>query len=243
MAEFVSATDYLGDIKISLATRSEQPGNDEWVFAASAVLKEVSNVLDGVELKRFGTKEFRPTRINELISDRVCHIANPRGDGIGIAQSDARVREELRLNLSELDWFAHQENYGTAEEKRFLVYFSTRVAKLKKQYDSVMLVRNERQVKIFDFDTGEGFEPDFLLFLQRKKSKGFEQVQVFVEPKGGHLVETDRWKESLLLRLEGEAIPVKKYADDNEYLVWGLPFFTHETDEALQQFKSAMAKL
>ncbi|MDA0976741.1 MAG: hypothetical protein O3C38_05400 [Proteobacteria bacterium] len=55
-------------------------------------------------------------------------------------------------------------------------------------------------MKLFSFEGGQGFEPDFILFL-KKRGGGKELVyQVFVEPKGSHIADNDRWKESFLKR-------------------------------------------
>jgi type III restriction enzyme len=60
---------------------------------------------------------------------------------------------------------------------------------------------------------------------EKKHADGYEQEQIYIEPKGSHLLEKDAWKEAFLLRIEQEGIPCKKYADDNQYRVIGLPFF------------------
>ena len=40
--------------------------------------------------------------------------------------------------------------------------------------------------------------PDYLLFLHLPKQDGYEQLQIFIEPKGSHLVDKDSWKEDFL---------------------------------------------
>lgn len=92
------------------------------------------------------------------------------------------------------------------------------------------MVRNERipSLAIYEFDTGERFEPDFLLFLQKKGTDGYLQEQIYIEPKGSHLIEKDKWKEDFLLKIEEQGIPTKTYVDDNKYRIVGLPFFNKE---------------
>ncbi|MDP3057845.1 MAG: hypothetical protein Q8N36_00070, partial [bacterium] len=95
---------------------------------------------------------------------------------------------------------------------------------------------------IYTFETGERFEPDYILILQKSKADGYQQHQIFVEPKGENLIPKDIWKEELLLSLKKRAIPTVEYSDDNEYKVWGLPFFNHvdrkvEFDEAVEELK------
>ena len=40
------------------------------------------------------------------------------------------------------------------------------------------IIRNEREFHIYSFEDGERFEPDYVLFLQRDKTDGFEQLQI-----------------------------------------------------------------
>ena len=64
---------------------------------------------------------------------------------------------------------------------------------------------------------------------------------MFIEPKGAHLVETDRWKEEFLLEVEGNAIPRKVLVDDNNYKIWGFHFFNQ--DMRSTEFAADMDKL
>ena len=57
---------------------------------------------------------------------------------------------------------------------------------------------------------------------------GFEQIQIFIEPKGTQLLESDAWKEKFMLQLIDEAVPVKMFVDDNDYRIWGFHFFNLE---------------
>lgn len=50
-------------------------------------------------------------------------------------------------------------------------------------------------------------------------------MQIFIEPKGEHLLEKDAWKERFLLQMRDEAVPIKVFKDDNEYRIWGFHFF------------------
>jgi type III restriction enzyme len=61
--------------------------------------------------------------------------------------------------------------------------------KLQKKYDWFYLIRNERFFKLYDFDDGKPFEPDYLLILYQKEKQLY--YQVFIEPKGSYLKEKD----------------------------------------------------
>lgn len=111
----------------------------------------------------------------------------------------------------------------------------------RKIYNRIYLVRNEREFHIYSFEDGERFEPDYVLFLQRDKTEGFEQLQIFIEPKGTQLLEKDAWKEKFLLQLKTEAVPVTIFVDDNDYRIWGLHFFNQEN--RMKKFDSEFAVL
>lgn len=40
---------------------------------------------------------------------------------------------------------------------------------------------------------------------------GIPEIDIFIEPKGTHLLEKDAWKEEFLLQMRSEAIPVKVF--------------------------------
>jgi type III restriction enzyme len=104
-------------------------------------------------------------------------------------------------------------------------------------------VRNERQAVIYSFDGGERFEPDFVLFLQKKNGTGYEQFQIFIEPKGTHLIASDKWKEDFLLQLEAQASAVKTFADDNNYRIRGFAFYNRGDTARIAAIDDEITKL
>ena len=183
-----------------------------------------------------------------FINDRVLHsrteitelLPSVKSD-IGFSQNDNTVFKDWKLDLSKEDWYVFDDNYGTSEEKAFVAYFKQYADELKGKYDKVYLIRNERQLHIYSFAGGERFEPDYLLFLQSDKSDGYEQIQVFIEPKGTGLIPKDQWKEDFMLEMKAKAVPVVTFADDNRYKIWGFHFFNHEVRNAV--FADDMKKL
>ena len=110
-------------------------------------------------------------------------------------------------------------------------YIDSISAKLLQKYESFYLFRNERDVRIYSFDNGNAFEPDFVLFLRRKGSKDvYDNIQIFIEPKGENLRKEDKWKEDFLLELKDKA-EVRWLTKTNSYDVWGVPFFTEDKSE------------
>jgi type III restriction enzyme len=227
--EFITKDDYLGKVKINIHCREEKPTVATLYAAVFDALRKIAGSISGIEETYQGTKEFRACRVHDVFRNKTVNYTNPHDGNIGISQNDASVRGEWKIDLSKEDWFVYTDNYGTSEEKAFVAYFRDYVADLRKKYNKVFLVRNEREFHLYSFDDGERFEPDYVLFLQKKETDSFEQLQIFVEPKGTQLLEKDAWKEEFLLQMKSKAIPVKKYVDDNEYKIWGLHFFNQDT--------------
>ena len=76
--------------------------------------------------------------------------------------------------------------------------------KLRKKYDEIYLIRNERFFKLYNFEDGKPLEPDYVLFLRQKTTSKSLYYQVFIEPKGSYLKEKDGWKQSFILSLKKE---------------------------------------
>jgi type III restriction enzyme len=142
--------------------------------------------------------------------------------------------EELKYE----DWYVLSDFYGTSEEQKLIEFIQETILNLKANYSEVYLLRNEEQYKIYDFQKGRGFQPDFLLFLRQSKKMYY---QVFIEPKGDNLLEIDKWKNDFLKEITG------KYSDKNvlkaeskDYILIGLPFFNENEN---QDFVEAYNKL
>lgn len=245
--EFITSGDYLGNIKIAITTKYENPPLQIINRACSYVVGKIANVISGIEETYQGTTEFTAKHLHEVFKDKRVNYTDPHDGGVGISQNDHTVPNDWKLDLSNEDWFVFEDNFGTSEEKAFVAYFKTHIDRLKMEYDKVYLVRNERQFAIYSFVAGERFEPDYVLFLRKNKTDGFEQIQIFVEPKGTHLLQQDSWKQDFMLELEEKAVPVTEFVDDNEYKIWGFHFFNAGDKKDLsgikQEFVDDMAKI
>ncbi len=236
--EFLTSSKYVGNVTLVIESDNERLTANNLFQAAKKALGEIAKHVGGIVQEYEGTKEFDAKPIRKVIRNKKIYIDSPRGDGEGISQ--AVVVRELAVNLYGEDWYVYEDNFGTTEEKAFVKYFSGIVPELKQKYEEIYLIRNERlrELAIYDFDTGERFEPDFLLFLRKYNQDGYEQEQIFIEPKGDHLIKPDKWKEDFLLRISKEGIPVKVYVDDNNYRVSGFPFFN--INHRISEFEQAL---
>lgn len=242
--EFITSPNYLGAIKIEITSKYETPTPSILFSACVNVLGKVAESVSDIEITYVGTTEFKPTRISEMFKDKKCNYTIVHDGGSGYSQNDASVPNGRKIDLSKEDWFAFEDNFGTSEEKAFVAYFKSFIPRLKEKYDKVFLVRNERQLHIYSFDGGERFEPDYLLFLHKQNKQndaGYEQLQVFIEPKGTHLIADDKWKEDFLLEIEDKAVAAKIFVDDNKYKIWGFHFFN--TDVRMNEFAKDMDRL
>lgn len=233
--EFLYSDMYLGCFPITFwVLQNEQPTSYDKLEACKRILQIVSDYIQKIEITYIGTTEFYSNYIHDIFTDRTRYVSREKDDeswGVGVSQKSSYVQEAFRMDLSDKDWYAYNDNFGTSEEKKFVKYFSTIVDELKTKYNQVYLIRNEIQACIYSFEDGSKFEPDYVLILNKglenetDKGKNNIYICMFVEPKGEHLLQKDSWKNSLLLELKNKSVPIIKFADDKEYRIWGSPLY------------------
>lgn len=239
--QFITDDKYLGAVRIDIQSKDKQPTMETLYAAVFYVLGKIAGSISEIEVTYTGTREFRARNIRDIFRNKTVNYTNPHDGGVGISQNDPSVKSDWKINLTDEDWFAYTDNFGTSEEKAFVAYFRRYVDDLRKVYSRIYLVRNEREFCIYSFDDGERFEPDYVLLLQTDKTDGYEQLQIFIEPKGTQLLEKDAWKEKFLLQLRDKAIPVTVFKDDNDYKIWGLHFFNQ--NNRMKEFDSEILAL
>ena len=240
---FIIDEKYLGGVQIKITSNSKNPDAEILYLAVFKNLGEIAAEISKPEIEYEGTKEFFAQKISEIFKDKTVNYSATHDGGQGVSQNDSTVAADLKIDLTLEDWFAYTDNFGTSEEKAFVAYFKNQLDELKKIYSKIFLVRNERQFKIYSFDSGERFEPDYVIFLQKNNARNFEQLQIFVEPKGEHLLAKDAWKEEFLLQLKENADIEKFYVDDNKYLIWGLHFFNQGNNKNFEADFNLLTKI
>ncbi len=158
---------------------------------------------------------------------------------IDTTSPDYAANRQFEEKCKRMDWYAMDAFWGTSEERNLVDYIFNNSTSIMQKYDKFCLLRNEEVYKIYDFKTGEGFQPDFLLLLHGKDGDN-AYYQVFVEPKGEHLLEKNAWKEEFLLEISkkyGIEKPFIQQAD--KYILYGLPFFNTADDEKERKFKQS----
>lgn len=160
---------------------------------------------------------------------------------IDTKKSDYAENKKVEQDCKNYSWYALDSFWGTIEERELVDFVYNHYSNLEKKYQNICLLRNEEVYKIFDFETGQGFQPDFLLLLKSKSGED-AYFQVFIEPKGEHLKgeDNDGWKEKFLLEISkryGTEKPFKKEADN--FVLYGLPFFNKSDSEMYNKFKGS----
>ena len=232
MAELITSERYLGKIKLEVSGLPEQIENltpDEKLDAATQILDTIAGVIasDKVEFK--GTKSFKPYMLKEKFTDKTLNFALDDGGDkeFGRSMNDAG-ETAFHLDLSKRDWYVFDDCFGTSEEKLLIQFMDKRYDDLKKKYSDVYLIRNEKHFKLYNFDDGRPLEPDFVLYLVGKEKQDTMHYQVFIEPKGSHLLKADEWKEKFLVSIK-EGFAIEQLLTNKKYVVWGLPFYNSES--------------
>ncbi len=230
--EFLTSEMYIGNIKIIFQTyENESASREDMYNACLKAFENISSFVSKIEILYEGTKEFEGYPIREKITSLIRKYSKDKlesHNGIGIPQNDPFVDVKYRYDVTDKNWYVFNNNYGTTEEKAFIKYFSTKVHRLLKKYDEIYVLRNEQQVKVYSFENGDAFEPDFILLFKKKLEDKNLYFHIFVEPKGNHLLEKDSWKGKALLEFSKNAIPITKFVDDDKYVIWGTPLFNEE---------------
>jgi type III restriction enzyme len=248
--EFIFNENYLGKMEILISyPEGYQYNNEDLLSAYVKLLNEVSIFISKIEVQYEGTLEFKEEPVSKYIRDLVTYreiqIGSTHGEGISQSLDD-----QYQFDLSNEDWYAYNDNYGTSEEKSFVKYFASTVCEFKKKYTKVFLIRNEQQFGIYSFKSGERFEPDYILVLGNG-DPGRDTVfyQVFIEPKGNQFIGSDGtfasgkegWKEAFLKEIVEKNIEHKVFIDSSVYKIWGLPFYNESN--TLAEFDSELKKL
>lgn len=246
---FLTGDKQLGGVKISVTAgvdRYEKLTTDERLFIVEKLLALVADDIALTEKNFEGTKEFKPYLINEVFDSRVLrnYTITDNDAEFGISQShpgsfDQRG-SQYYLDLSKEDWHAYDDNFGTSEEKKLVLLIKKLIEELREKWADIYLVRNEGAFKIYEFGKpGRAFEPDYVLFANDKRDASVSW-QIFIEPKGGHLVEHDAWKQNFLLKISDEA---KVIGENSDTRIIGVPFFNGDIEMQSHTIEAALKAL
>ncbi len=228
ITDFITSENYLKKVKVEVEGPEDHIHSltpEEKLRIAVTVLDKISQSLESDKVEYQGTAEFSPVNVSKIFKEKTLNIFVKEGSDqeYGVPQSQT-TNTALQLDLNSKEWYAFKENFGTSEEKYFIKFIDKTYDALKTKWDEIYLVRNEKHFQLYNFDDGQPLEPDFVLFLKRKGSDVSLHYQVFIEPKGAHLLKTDEWKEKFLKSLKAKH-RIDVLWKSRKYVVWGMPFY------------------
>src|SRR5690554_3581051 len=224
LSNFIESKDFLGDLEITFvgtANRIKEISHFDYLQALNGLLQTIEEDIKKNSTEYEGS-DYIKEPIHKVFKDKEIKVNkySERADG----------QEGLVANEP---WYVYNANYGTSEEKKFVDMFSRKFESLKHKFDNIYLIRNEREIKIFD-KLGRAFEPDFLLFCKQRDGEQMT-FQVFIEPKGEHLKGHDKWKEDFLKEIRIEQKTIKIHTDT--YLITAVPFYNYNNEN---EFKTTL---
>jgi type III restriction enzyme len=231
VSEFITSKNYLGKVKVDIKGLLNQINNltpKQKLEITINVLGKISQIIISEDVEFKGTKEFKPYEVNKTFKDKILNIYVREGGDQehGVGQNET-TNTDLKLDLSNKEWYVFNDNYGTSEEKHLIKFINKTYDKLKIKYSKIYLVRNEKYFQLYNFDDGRAMEPDFVLFLEKKEAGQSLYYQIFIEPKGDHLLKEDGWKEIFLKSLK-EKVEINVLWKTKKFIVWGMPFYNEQ---------------
>ncbi|TCP58471.1 hypothetical protein EV663_12518 [Rhodovulum bhavnagarense] len=231
-SQFITDIDFLGGVTITLRGRerhlmSLSPADR--LDVARFALRKVEGTIKATKVDFRGTREFEPYMIRETLTDRTLKIGVQGEQGRPWSESEVPGADAIDLHAE--DWHVFDESYGTDQEKHLIRFIHDHKDLLRKRFEEFYLVRNEKMVTIYSFDSGRAFEPDFILFLRERGDDAITTIQVFIEPKGRKLMPDEQWKEDFLAQI-GEEFELATLFRGQDYLIRGLPFYNSSSAAA-----------
>lgn len=230
--EFLTDDNYLGNNVLEVVHSNERVTGRNIYNGLIRAFNSISSFILSLKPEYEGSRVFSPNKLSDVIKNKSIYLSSiDTSGGVGESQN-TNPNENYQLSLFDQDWYVYNDNFGTSEEKLFIKCFNREIKpKLEKKGVKFFLIRNERipELAIYSFSDGERFEPDFLLFVEKEKIDKNSNFQIYVEPKGSHLLDKDAWKEKFLLEIEENYdIENSILTSNKDYMILGLPFYNEE---------------
>jgi type III restriction enzyme len=216
---------------ITLKENLEQIEADQILIALMRFFEKIAVSLKQISNPYIGS-EFQSVSFKEV-------FAEPKVKSI--LQDDAN--KAIESLIKDKDWYVLSGFHGTSEEQALVRFLSEVMGNFENQYEHISLLRNEEVYKIYDFEQGRGFMPDFMLFL-KQKNKG-QYYQIFIEPKGDQFKDDqgtffgskEGWKERFLSQITQKYgnEPILK-AENKEFKLYGLPLYNKKSEDVFKTF-------
>ena len=223
MCHFMTSKDFLGGLAINFKGNlyNLDDNHVEKLRACCDVLGKIESDIREQITQYEGTKQFHEKPINAIFVDKILKLnaVHSRAD------EDPETKDIIQQN----SWFAFNSLYGTDQESAFLELMNRWVREAEATYKEIYLLRNERHFAIYNFSDGRAFEPDFALFLRKQNGESLT-YQLFIEPKGAHLIKHEQWKEDFLKEIRTDRSS-RVLTENHKYRVIGVGYFYNKQRE------------
>ncbi len=235
---FIISSSFLEGVSITIRGRENLIYNlsaKDRIDIARFALRQVETAITSKSVDFQGSRVFRPELVQTTIVNKMLKIGIEGERGRSWNQSNIEGLSTIDLHAE--DWHVFEDSYGSDQEKHLIRFIFDHREQLRKRFEEFYLVRNEKMVTLYSFESGRAFEPDFILFLRKKEEENITTFQVFIEPKGSHLIKEDQWKQDFLAEVASEFMLATLF-QGKDYVVKGLPFFNN-SGTALSSFTQA----
>ena len=221
--EFITSKNYLGGLTINLQGAVNELGVNraEKFNACCGLLNQIESEIREQITEYEGTTQFQEEYVHAVFTDKRMEFSPNNLN----SEEDPQFRHFVSVR----DWFAFDTLYGTSEEKAFVRLLDRWIQETERNYETIYLLRNEGHFSLYNFSDGQGFQPDFVLFLREKNGNALS-YQLFIEPKGEHIADRDRWKAEFLQEICAE-YQSKVLTENSKYRIIGVPSFYREEHE------------
>ena len=223
--------DFLGNFEIKIITTSNQSykdlGEKDKLKITLQALGKIFTELKECIIPKIGSKKFYSSSFEKIFGEGKEKTINKDNEKKGIPNNN---------------WYVLDQFVGTSEEENLVNFIRESIGNLEKEYNEVYLLKNEEIYKIYDFERGRGFQPDFILFLKQNKENLY--YQIFIEPKGNQFKDStgsfksskEGWKENFLDEIQKEyGAEFKLKIENKNYKLIGLPFFNEDNKKLFQE--------
>lgn len=234
MYDFITNPQHFGGISVEVTGLQDDVTNlsrKEKLTIVVSIATKIANTIETQYGDFYGTEAFYREPLRKYFKNKKLSFSVNMSPTAETGKKTMRqdIDPKYYVDLENADWYVYNENYGSSEEKFLVKYIESQMVYLKERYSDIYLLRNERFFKLFRFSDGKATEPDFVLFLTEKQSGEELIYQLFIEPKGEHLLMNDEWKGQFLNQIQEKA-KIEIYQGRN-YRIIGMPLYNKEKTE------------
>jgi type III restriction enzyme len=227
--DFIRNEAYLWWITVEIKTTNASLHHRDIFHKLVDLLESIKNTIRANSSDYIGSTEFFPVKIAEVVTDKKMYIEKPKSSSTAeywLSMSTESTKVRLNLWSEDCRFYVYDDDYWTDEEKYLVKMIYENLWTFTKDFEQVFLIRNQKIIELYSFDSWRRFEPDYLLFLWQETDKS-NYYQLFIEPKWWHIEDWDRRKEDFLKAIWEEQKVINLFEDKKYYIYW-LPFYSEE---------------